>query len=119
MITTVLRNLIGNAIKFTHSGGNITIEGDCDPNDQTLTVIVSDNGVGIDDQKVLDSLFDLVKKNRRSSKGTANESGSGLGLVICKDFIERHGGKIWAESEGAGKGTTIKFTLPHKKQEAK
>jgi signal transduction histidine kinase len=111
--------LIGNAIKFTHSGGNIKIEGDCDPNDQTLTVIVSDNGVGIDDQKVLDSLFDLVKKNRRSSKGTANESGSGLGLVICKDFIERHGGKIWAESEGAGKGTTIKFTLPHNKQEAK
>jgi PAS domain S-box-containing protein len=119
MITTVLRNLIGNAIKFTHPGGNIKIEGEFDPNDQTLTVIVSDNGVGIDDQKQLDSLFDLVKKNRRSSKGTDNESGSGLGLVICKDFIERHGGKIWAESEGAGKGTKIKFALPHKKEEAK
>jgi len=117
MIRTVLRNLIGNAVKFTHPGGEVSI--DCErvvqekyKGKETLIVTVADNGVGIEDQKQLDSLFDLVKKHRRSSKGTANEAGSGLGLVICKDFIERHGGKIWAESDGEGKGTKIRFTIP-------
>ena len=115
MLNTVLRNLVMNAIKFTNQGGRVEIkaekvvnEKDPKENEEVL-ITVSDTGVGIP-QEHLPGLFDL-SQNTRKRAGTDNEKGSGLGLVICRDFIERHGGKIWAESE-IGKGTDIKITMP-------
>jgi signal transduction histidine kinase len=107
MLMTILRNLISNAIKFTNSGGKIDIRAISNP---TCTeIIVSDNGVGIN-EKIKNKLFSLDENY--SSTGTANEKGTGLGLLICKEFVEKHGGKIWVESE-SGKGSDFKFTLPH------
>lgn len=106
MLRTILRNLLSNAIKFTKKGGEIKILAEVDSTDTTISV--SDNGIGIapDDMK---KLFNIAEVH--STKGTANEKGTGLGLLLCKEFVETHGGKIWAESE-LGNGTTIKFTLP-------
>ena len=106
MLKTILRNLISNAIKFTRLGGKINIF--ADQNQSNTTVTVSDNGVGIDNE-TLRKLFDISHKI--TIKGTANEKGTGLGLLICKEFVEKHGGKIWAESD-YGKGSDFKFTLP-------
>lgn len=106
MLKTVLRNLISNAIKFTKSGGKINIYSAQDQ--LNITITVSDNGVGIDIE-TLNKLFDISQKF--TLKGTANEKGSGLGLLLCKEFVEKHGGKIWAESE-EGKGSHFKFSLP-------
>jgi len=107
MLMTILRNLISNAIKFTNSGGKIDIRAISNP---TCTeIIVSDNGVGIN-EKVKKKLFSLDENY--SSTGTANEKGTGLGLLICKEFVEKHGGKIWVESE-SGIGSDFKFTLPY------
>lgn len=71
-------------------------------------VSISDNGVGIPD-KVLSKLFDVGQDI--STKGTANEKGTGLGLVLCKEFVEKHGGKIWVKSE-IDKGSQFIFTIP-------
>jgi len=106
MIKTILRNLISNAIKFTNHGGQIEIS--TEKNDEDVTIIVSDNGIGIQPE-VLTTLFDISKIY--TTEGTANESGSGLGLLLCKDFVEIHGGKIWVESE-VDKGSDFKFTMP-------
>ncbi len=108
MLKTILRNLISNAIKFTYVGGSITINtlGDIDD----ITISVSDNGVGIS-PKVQASLFDI--SNVHTTEGTANEKGTGLGLLICKDFVEKHGGKIWVESE-VGMGSAFYFNIPNK-----
>ncbi len=105
MTNLVFRNLIMNAIKFTDAGGTISI-GIAD----TLPmwcISVRDTGVGIqpDMQKLI---FD--KSSAYSTRGTANEKGTGLGLILCKEFVERNGGKIWMDSQ-AGKGTTFFFTL--------
>lgn len=106
MIKTVLRNLISNAIKYTNQNGNIHISAEiCEKN---VTVSVSDNGVGIDPRHI-NHLFDIQDKIPRN--GTAGEKGTGLGLIICKEFIEKHKGKIWVESE-PGKGSNFKFTIP-------
>lgn len=105
MINLVLRNLILNGIKFTESGGIITVgavtKGD------TITVSVKDNGVGIQPevQKIL-----FEKTSGYSTRGTANEKGTGLGLILCKEFVERNGGTIWLESQ-VGVGSTFYFTL--------
>jgi signal transduction histidine kinase len=108
MTSTVLRNLISNAIKFTPSGGHILIKA-CQQNDQ-VKFIIEDSGLGID--KIdLEKLFDL--KTHISTPGTNKEIGSGLGLMICKDFIEKQGGRITIESE-VGKGSRIAFFLPIK-----
>lgn len=106
MLKTVLRNLIANAIKFSKYGGaiNITAEKDL----ENVTISVSDNGVGIRPQD-LTKLFDISQVI--TTKGTANETGTGLGLLICKEFIIKHSGKIWVESE-YGKGSIFRFTLP-------
>lgn len=106
MISTVLRNLISNAIKFTMPGGKIEIfiENQYDE----IIISVSDNGIGIDDT-ILSKLFRI--DSNISHKGTLNESGTGLGLIISKEFVEKHGGKIWAESK-PGSGSTFKFSLP-------
>jgi signal transduction histidine kinase len=71
-------------------------------------ITVSDNGIGLEPE-MLNRLFDVSQM--RTTKGTANESGSGLGLLLCKNFIEKHRGSIWVESK-AGNGSVFKFTLP-------
>jgi signal transduction histidine kinase len=106
MVSTILRNLISNAIKFTNRNGNISVEEDQNPDVTVITVC--DTGVGID-QETLQNLFKLSEKV--SLSGTENERGTGLGLILCKEFIEQNNGKIWVESE-PGKGSSFKFTLP-------
>jgi len=107
MINTILRNLISNAIKFTNPGGEIVISTEQMPDE--LVVSVSDNGVGIDKESI-SKLFRIDKSS--STLGTANEKGTGLGLLLCKEFAERHGGRIWVESE-SGKGSKFSFSIPY------
>jgi PAS domain S-box-containing protein len=109
MLMTVLRNLISNAIKFTNPGGIINISAILEQNQ--VEISISDNGVGINNE-TLQKLFDV--STNATSPGTKNEKGSGLGLVLCKEFVERHGGKISVTSE-VGKGSNFKFTLPLEK----
>lgn len=108
MITLVLRNLISNGIKFTRPGGKIDIDSEIDKGEALISV--TDNGVGISKEHIED-LFNVNKKH--SSKGTYNETGTGLGLLLCKDFIETHGGRIWVESE-LNKGSKFTFMIPQK-----
>ncbi|MDO9136442.1 MAG: ATP-binding protein, partial [Lutibacter sp.] len=111
MVEVILRNLIVNAIKFTETHGKIEIY--TMPVGDFIEVTVSDNGIGIDEK----DRAKLFKSDFNESKpGTANEKGSGLGLVICKRFVERNQGEIWIENK-AKKGTTLKFTLPIYKEE--
>jgi signal transduction histidine kinase len=106
MLKAVLRNLVSNAIKFTHDNGEIEISAN---HNHVATIIkVADNGVGIEPQ-VIEKLFNI--SSIQSSNGTHNESGTGLGLLLCKEFVDRHGGKIWIESE-VNQGTKVSFTLP-------
>ena len=106
MIDAVVRNLISNAIKFTNSGGTIEVSGNDDG--AFMTIAVKDNGVGIGEQ-FLPKLFRIDEQYRRT--GTANERGTGLGLILCKEFVERNGGEIRVESK-IGNGSTFSFTLP-------
>lgn len=109
MLKTILRNLITNAIKFTHPKGLVTIGAIVDPEDpDMLQFYIQDNGTGITEniQKKLFSPLEQVSQN-----GTLKEKGTGLGLLICKEFVETHGGQIWFESE-VGKGSTFYFTIP-------
>jgi PAS domain S-box-containing protein len=106
MIKTILRNFVSNAIKFTNSGGSINI--DAKQNYENVIISVSDNGIGIPPDN-LTKLFDISEVI--TTTGTAKETGTGLGLLLCKEFVEKHGGKIWLESE-VGKGSEFKFTLP-------
>jgi len=105
-ISTVLRNLVSNALKYTNPGGNITIS--AKQKNNHIAVSVADNGVGIDEAK-LGKLFSISEKI--SEPGTGNETGTGLGLILCKEFVEKNDGKIWAESK-PGKGSRFIFTLP-------
>lgn len=107
MISTVVRNLISNAIKFTGPGGAITIT--LVQNQKELMVSVADNGLGIK-RELINNLFKIEKS--QSMPGTNNEKGTGLGLILCKEFVEKHGGKIWVESE-PGKGSTFYFSIPN------
>jgi signal transduction histidine kinase len=106
MLLTIMRNLLSNAIKFTHSGGEINIM--AEENSDYVSISISDNGIGIAPGD-LDKLFKISKVH--TTKGTAREQGTGLGLLLCKEFVEKHGGKILVESE-EGKGSTFNFTLP-------
>lgn len=105
-INLVIRNLMTNAIKFTNDGGRVVISAKEKPNEWEVSV--KDNGVGMNND-VLKILFD--KTAPYTTRGTANEKGTGLGLILCKEFVEKNGGKIWVESE-VGKGSTFCFTLP-------
>lgn len=105
MISVVLRNLISNAIKFTQKGGEINIS--VKKNEKEILISVIDNGIGIEPERIK-NLFHINKSF--STPGTNNEQGTGLGLILCKEFVEKHSGKIWAESK-PGKGTVFYFTL--------
>lgn len=107
MLSTVLRNLISNALKFTDTRGGVTISSHSG-NNGMLTVRISDQGVGISEER-MDKLFNITQNY--STPGTHNEKGTGLGLILCKEFVERNGGSIWAESR-LGAGSTFSFTLP-------
>ncbi|WP_417941152.1 sensor histidine kinase [Flavobacterium sp. RS13.1] len=108
MINTVLRNLLNNAIKFTQKNGKVEIR--ILKTEENVEISVIDDGVGIpDDIKV--KLFKINKKVIQ--RGTENEKGSGLGLLLCSEFINVHKGKIWVESH-QGKGSCFKFTIPLK-----
>ena len=106
MFATILRNLLTNAIKYTPRNGNIGIKSLL-VNDKII-ISVSDTGVGIPPNKI-GHLFDITKKN--STNGTENEMGNGLGLILSKEFVEKHNGTIWIESE-LNKGTTVYMQLP-------
>jgi len=107
MINTVVRNLLSNAIKFTNKNGNILIGANSTP-EKIVCVFVKDDGIGMDKQ-ILSDLFKIDKKVTRP--GTSGETSTGLGLLLCKDFIEKNNGSIWVESE-VDKGSTFFFTLP-------
>ncbi len=106
MIRTVLRNLVSNALKYTAMEGVVVVGFKSLP--ERVEVYVRDNGLGIPAEMV-DKLFDLDKNF--STVGTANEKGTGLGLILCKEFIEKNGGSIYVKSE-RGFGSTFRFTLP-------
>ncbi len=109
MIETVIRNLVSNAIKFTNPNGVITIKASADGD--LVKVEIADTGVGMKPE-IANNLFKIDMQV--TTKGTKGEKGTGLGLIICKEFIEKHGGTISVESE-VGKGTTISFSLPRQK----
>lgn len=106
MIDTILRNLLTNAIKFTHQQGRVTVS--ARKNNGHAEIMIVDSGIGIA-QENLGKIFLLDNKYTR--KGTEKERGSGLGLILCREFVEKHGGKIRVESE-PGKGSSFIFTLP-------
>ncbi len=106
MLNTIMRNLITNAIKFTETNGRIDIN--CGEEQDKITVCVADTGVGMS-ASVKEKLFKADET--RSTAGTAQESGTGLGLILCKEFVEKHGGNITVESE-IGKGSKFCFSLP-------
>jgi PAS domain S-box-containing protein len=106
MIETVVRNLLNNAIKFTPSGGKITLS--AKDNGNFMAISITDTGVGIS-QEDLPRLFQF--EDFHTTTGTAGELGTGLGLIICYEFIKKHGGEILVKSE-LGKGSIFTFTLP-------
>lgn len=112
MITTVIRNLISNAIKFTPENGRIVVEVTADS--EKYKVSVQDNGVGISDTDIA-KLFRI--DSNPSTIGTSQEQGTGLGLILCRDFVEKNGGKIAVESE-IGKGSKFYFTVPRFESQA-
>jgi signal transduction histidine kinase len=105
MTETVLRNLISNAIKFTHRRGRIVIS--TETHDTYISINVRDSGVGMDESK-LEKLFRT--EEHCSTKGTEKESGTGLGLILCKELVEKQGGKIGVESI-KDKGSNFYFTV--------
>ena len=111
MFSTIIRNLISNAIKFTPKEGIISIHARniLDENEHSFVEIcIKDDGVGISPDR-LDELFEMTENT--TTKGTENESGTGLGLLLCKEFVEMHGGKIWVQSE-VGKGSSFYINFP-------
>jgi signal transduction histidine kinase len=109
MVKTILRNLISNAIKFSHQSSEVIIRIAKENNKAVISVV--DHGIGMDKER-LDNLWEIGKQV--STKGTDNESGSGLGLILCKEFTDIHNGSIIATST-PGAGSTFTFTLPYKK----
>lgn len=106
MVDAIVRNLLANAIKFTDKYGKIKIE--MKKHHQKVEVSITDTGIGISDD-IKDKLFKITEKV--TQKGTEDEIGTGLGLLLCSEFIRKHQGEIWVESE-LGKGSTFKFALP-------
>lgn len=107
MFESTIRNLVSNAVKFSSKGGKVTIRAKSFA-DGSVEISVQDTGIGMN-KGLLEKLFRIHQQASRM--GTEGEPSTGLGLILCKDFIEKHGGKIWAESE-EGKGSKFCFTLP-------
>jgi signal transduction histidine kinase len=107
MFDTVIRNLLSNAIKFTCAGGKVNVTA-CYSTDNFIEIKISDSGIGMAEE-LKNKLFMISEKTSRP--GTAGEASTGLGLLLCKEFIEKNGGKIWVESEH-GKGSTFYLTVP-------
>ncbi|MCW3807443.1 sensor histidine kinase [Plebeiibacterium marinum] len=107
MVKSILRNLISNAIKYSHANGKIDIS-TLSKNNRFLEVTIKDYGVGME-HEVSNILFESGKNN--SLPGTNSETGTAFGLSLCKEFIDIHNGKIWIISK-PGKGSEFKFTLP-------
>jgi signal transduction histidine kinase len=108
IVDAIVRNLISNALKFTPANGYVEVA--AMQNEKVLKVSISDTGIGISKED-LPKLFRIDEKYRDS--GTAGEMGTGLGLILCQELVEKSGGKIWVESE-IGEGSTFTFTLPRK-----
>ena len=106
MVNTILRNLISNAIKFTPEGGEVRLAL-TEKNDRII-IKVTDTGIGMsaEDQKKLFKLDEF-----HSTTGTGGETGTGLGLIVCREFIKKHGGELIVESK-TNKGSTFSFDLP-------
>jgi signal transduction histidine kinase len=107
MLQTIIRNLLSNAVKFTPRGGNVSFSAKS-TNDHSVEIAISDSGIGMSPE-MIDNLFRIDIQTSR--KGTDGEPSTGLGLLLCKEFVDKHGGKIWVESE-VGKGSCFYFTLP-------
>ncbi len=106
MINTILRNLLSNAVKFTHRGGSVVVSATIVSNKAIISV--KDTGIGIPEEKI-EKLFRIDTRN--SMPGTENEQGTGLGLKLCKEFVEKQGGRLWVESI-ENKGSEFKFSIP-------
>ena len=106
---TILSNLVSNAIKYTVRGGEIKLSSK--PNGNLVEITVEDNGVGMA-ESTIEKLFSITEKV--SGVGTEDELGTGLGLILCKELVEKNNGKIWIESE-LGKGSKVTFSLPKEK----
>lgn len=111
MLKAILRNLLSNALKFTRQGGKVEIS--AQEYEHEARVTVTDNGIGISNEDVK-KLFSAA--TNFSIHGTDNETGTGLGLVLCRDFIEKHGGRIWVGSE-VDKGSEFIFSIPLNNEE--
>jgi PAS domain S-box-containing protein len=106
LINTIIRNLISNAIKFTTENGSVSLSSN---SDEKMTIVsIHDTGIGMSDDTI-NKLFRIDQNI--SLLGTSNEKGTGLGLILCKEFVEKHGGKIWVESK-EGVGSTFSFSIP-------
>ncbi len=106
MLQTILRNLLSNAVKFTNTGGTVSLT--FKPGDRFVEISVIDSGIGISEKKI-GHLFMIDDKH--SESGTGGETGTGLGLMLCREFVEKHGGQIRVESE-VGKGSKFTFSMP-------
>ena len=106
MVQTILRNLISNAVKFSSPGGEVSVS--VTQVENNFVVSVKDTGVGISEKDIA-KLF--IIETKYSTAGTSNEKGTGLGLILCKEFVEKNGGRIWVES-AVGKGSKFSFSIP-------
>ncbi len=106
MFRNILRNLVSNAVKFTPKGGEVHLSAEVV--DAAVVISVTDNGVGMKPDDI-EKLFKI--ETNFSTRGTESEKGTGLGLLLCKEFVEKHGGKIWIESK-EGIGSKFSFTIP-------
>ncbi len=107
MLQSIIRNIFSNAVKFTPKGGKINLSAKASGN-KCIEIAIQDSGIGMD-QMLIDNLFRIDVKTSRL--GTESEPSTGLGLLLCKEFVEKQGGKIWVESK-EGSGSTFYFTIP-------
>jgi two-component system sensor histidine kinase/response regulator len=111
LVNTIIRNLLSNALKFTERGGTVTLSSR--RSEEWIEISIEDSGIGID-SKNIEKIFRIDSKV--TSLGTEKEKGTGLGLLLCKEFVEKQGGKIWVTSV-IGQGTTFSFTIPAESKE--
>jgi signal transduction histidine kinase len=107
MLNSILRNLLANAVKFTNRGGTVTVRSKKTGN-KTVEISIHDTGIGMT-ESFSKKLFMMEEKTGR--RGTDGEESTGLGLLLCKEFVEKHGCKIWVESK-EGSGSVFYFTIP-------